>query len=106
VGDQRFTVTDSQAFAMEASACRVLIGYDAMTDHLATSTKQAITIPADITVPADLDAAAQTAALWCKRSSPDPRSTISAMWASSLVWAAENLADMLSTTVKNVKCSR
>jgi len=96
----------AQAFPMKLSANRVLIGDDAMTVHSSTSTKQAITIPADIRVPADFDAAAQTAALWCRRSSPDPRSTISAMWASSLVWAAENLADMFSTTVNNVKRSR
>lgn len=48
---------------------------------------------------------AQSAALWCKPARPDPRSTISAMWASSIVWAAANLADVFSTTVKNVKRS-
>jgi hypothetical protein len=48
----------------------------------------------------------QSAALWCKPASLDPRSTLSAMWASSIVWAAANLADVFSTTVKNVKRSR
>jgi hypothetical protein len=49
---------------------------------------------------------AQGAALWCKPGRPDPRWTLSAMWASSIVWAAANLADVFSTTVKNVKRSR
>jgi hypothetical protein len=46
---------------------------------------------------------AQSTALWCRLATIDPRSTISAMWASSIVWAAANLVDVVSTTVKNVK---
>ena len=100
----------AQALSVKLSGNRVLIGDDAMTVHSVAAKTAADTTPTmaqpDARGLADLDAAAQTAALWCRRSSPDPRSTISAMWASSLVWAAENLADMFSTTVKNVKRSR
>ena len=92
---------------MRLSGNRVLIGDDAMPVHsvaakTAGDTTQTVAQP-DARALADFDAAAQNAALWCRRSSPDPRSTISAMWASSLVWAAENLVDMFSTTVKNVQ---
>jgi hypothetical protein len=68
-----------------------------------------VQVPADVRAAkalAGLGSGAQSAALWCKPENPDPRSTISAMWASSIVWAAENLAAMLSTTVNNVKRSR
>lgn len=52
--------------------------------------------------------ATKNAALWTSKScSPDSHATtVSEMWASSIVWAAENLATLFSTTVNNVKRSR
>lgn len=52
---------------------------------------------------ADLSPATQSAALWApKTEAPDPRATLSAMWASSLVWAAGSLVDLVAITVQNV----
>lgn len=55
----------------------------------------------------DLTPAVQNTALWTRQTeSPDPRSTISAMWASSLVWAAGSLVDLVAITVQNVIARR
>lgn len=49
----------------------------------------------------------ETSSLWKNGiNHPDSGPSVSGLWAASILWAAENLADFLSTTYRNVTRTR
>lgn len=51
----------------------------------------------------DFSPRAEAPTFWAgKVATPAPGATVSAMWATSVLWAAENLAGLISGTIRNV----
>ena len=73
-------------------------------------TQESLLPPAVVTHPVavpDLAPVIPSVAMWAQKAdSLHPRSTISGMWASSLVWAAGSLVDLVAITVHNVISGR